>query len=289
MKLRTLIVDDEPLARERLRGMLRTETSVEVVGECGSGTEAIATIKATPPDLVFLDMQMPGCDGLQVLAEIPAENRPGIIFATAHERFAVDAFDVQAIDYLLKPFDRERLQTALRRAHDYHRIRQDGSSGQNTGNRPVDPPMPDRKTERLTVKADGRLVFLKPDEIVWVEAADNYVMLHLTTGRLMLRETMAAIEVRLGFAGFARVNRSAIVQLDQIKEIQPALHGVTPWYCARVPSCRSAEACAVGWINSPAVDRNPALWRLGYLVRLSERDFAPLVRPVTTVPGQLTP
>ena len=215
-KLRALIVDDEPLARERLRGLLRAETSVEVVGECGSGPAAIAAIKRIPPDLVFLDMQMPGCDGLQVLAEIPAEKRPGIIFVTAHERYALDAFEVQAIDYLLKPFDRERLQTALHRAHEYHLGRRAGA---------MVPPVPEKKNERLTVKADGRLVFLKPDEIVWVEADDNYVVLHLTAGRLMLRETMAAIEARLGPVKFARVNRSAIVHLDRIKELQPTFHG----------------------------------------------------------------
>jgi two-component system LytT family response regulator len=221
--LRTLIVDDEPLARERLLGMLRKEEAIEVVGECGNGTEAIATIKSTPLDLVFLDMQMPGCDGLQVLAGIPAENRPGIIFATAHEKFAVDAFDVQAIDYLLKPFDRERLQTALRRARDFQRLRRKAEAPPKSTDLPVPPPAP--KNERITVKADGRLVFLKPDEIVWVEAADNYVVLHLTTGRLMLRETMAAIEARLGTVSFMRINRSAIVHLDQIKELQPAQHG----------------------------------------------------------------
>ena len=224
MKLRTLIVDDEPLARERLRGMLRADATVEVVGECGTGTEAVATIKSTPLDLVFLDMQMPGCDGLQVLAEIPEANRPGIIFATAHERFAVDAFDVQAVDYLLKPFDRERLQTALRRAHEFQRLRRNSDSGQKTTGQSPGGQAPNPGNERLTVKADGRLVFLKPDEIVWVEAADNYVVLHLTTGRLMLRETMAAIEARLGTVSFVRINRSALVHLDQIKEIQPALH-----------------------------------------------------------------
>lgn len=232
MKLRALIVDDEPLARERLLGMLRHETSVEVVGECANGLDAVATIKNTPLDLVFLDMQMPGCDGMQVLAEIPAENRPGIIFATAHEEFALDAFEVQAIDYLLKPFDRERLQTALRRAQEFHRLRRpaaaEASPKVETANSeiptPTPPPNPAQKNERLTVKTDGRLVFLKADEIVWVEAADNYVVLHLTTGRLMLRETMGAIEVRLGTTSFVRVNRSAIVHLDQIKEIQPAQH-----------------------------------------------------------------
>ena len=223
--LRALIVDDEPLARERLSGMLRTESLVEIVGECGNGIEAIATIKSTPLDIVFLDMQMPGCDGLQVLAELPEANRPGIIFATAHERFAVDAFDVQAVDYLLKPFDRERLRTALRRAQAYHLARQNGGPGPNPENLPITVPAPERKNERLTIKTDGRLVFLKPDEIVWVEADDNYVILHLVTGRLMARETMAAIEVRLGTARFIRVNRSAIVHLDRIKELQPTFHG----------------------------------------------------------------
>ena len=225
MKIRILIVDDEPLARERLRGMLQTEPALEIVGECGSGTEAIAAIKNSPPDLVFLDMQMPGCDGLQVLAEIPADKRPAIVFATAHERFALDAFDVQAIDYLLKPFDRERLQTALRRVQEHLRARRAGDLGKKIETLLAEAPASERKNERLAVKADGRLVFLRPDEIIWVEAADNYVVLHLATGRLMLRETMGAIEARLGTASFGRVNRSAIVHLDQIKEIQPALHG----------------------------------------------------------------
>jgi two-component system, LytTR family, response regulator len=225
VKLRVLIVDDEPLARERLRSMLRGEPTVEIIGECGSGTEAVATIKSTPVDLIFLDMQMPGCDGLQVLAELPEENRPAVIFATAHEKFALDAFEVQAVDYLLKPFDRERFQTALRRAQEYLRTRRAGELGQKLESMLADAVGPAKKSERLTVKADGRLVFLKSEEIIWVEAADNYAVLHLVTGRLMLRETMSALEARLGSASFARVNRSAIVHLDQIKELQPALHG----------------------------------------------------------------
>jgi two-component system LytT family response regulator len=218
MKIRTLIVDDEPLARERLRGFLKTETAFEVIGECGSGPEAIAAIRSAAPDLVFLDMQMPGCDGLQVLAELDDDKRPAIVFATAHEKFAVDAFDVSAVDYLLKPFDRERLQQALRRVQTYLE-RSPGGAGAAPA------PMAGPKSDRITVKADGRLVFLKPEEIIRVEAADNYVMLHLVSGRLMLRETMTAIENRLGTASFVRVNRSAIVHLDQIKEIQPAQHG----------------------------------------------------------------
>lgn len=215
MKIRTLIVDDEPLARDRLRGFLKAEPAIELIGECGTGPEAIALITTAAPDLVFLDMQMPGCDGLEVIERLPAEKRPAIIFATAHEKFAVDAFDLEAVDYLLKPFDRDRLQQAIRRAQDFLQPQRP------PGVIPVATPNPDR----ITVKTDGRLVFLKPEEIVWVEAADNYVMLHLVSGRLMLRETMTAIEARLGPQGFARVNRSAIVNLDQVREIQPAQHG----------------------------------------------------------------
>jgi two-component system LytT family response regulator len=224
-KLRVLIVDDEPLARERLGVWLRDEPSVEIVGECGSGTEAVATLQHTPVDLVFLDMEMPGCDGLQVLAQLPAEGRPAIIFATAHERFALEAFEVQAVDYLLKPFDRERFLTALHRAEDRLRARRAGKLEEKLESMLSDAAGPGKRPERLAVKADGRLVFLKPDDIVWVEAADNYIILHLTEGRLMLRETLAAIEERIGSINFARVNRSALVHIDQIKELQPTFHG----------------------------------------------------------------
>ena len=213
MKLRTLIVDDEPLARERLRGFLAAEPDIELAGECGDGPAAIAAIRRDAPELVFLDMQMPGCDGLQVIAELPPERRPAVVFATAHEKFAVDAFAVEAVDYLLKPFDRERLRQALRRVR-AHRLRQAGG-----GPEPVAP------ADRVAVKADGRIVFLRPEEIVRVEAADNYVILHLSSGRLMVRETMAAVEARLGGRAFARINRSALVQLAQVREIQPAQHG----------------------------------------------------------------
>jgi len=223
--LRALIVDDEPLARERLRSVLRTEASIELVGECGSGTEAIATIRSTALDLLFLDVQMPRGDGMQVLAEIPAENRSGIIFATAHERYALNAFETEAVDYLLKPFDRERLLAALDRAREFHRARQ----LRNAEPKPDDPSAvvgaPKKQIESFAVRMDGRLVFLKPDEIVWIEADDNCVIFHLGTGRLMLRETMTAFVARLSYAKFPRVNRSAFVHLDRIKELQPTLHG----------------------------------------------------------------
>jgi two-component system LytT family response regulator len=251
-KLRVLIVDDEPLACERLRAWLTDEPSVEIAGECGSGTEAVAAIRRTPVDLVFLDMEMPGCDGLQVLAQLPAENRPAVIFSTAHERFAVDAFEVQAVDYLLKPFDRERFQTALRRAEEHLRARRAGKLEEKLESLLSDAAGPGKKPERLAVKADGRLVFLKPDDIVWVEAADNYIILHLTEGRLMLRETLTAIEERIGSADFARVNRSALVHLDQVKELQPTFHGdyvVVLRDGTRVPLSRSLRGQFAKYIS----------------------------------------
>jgi len=224
-RLRVLIVDDEPLARDRLRGWLKDEADVEIVGECGSGAEAVAAIQGTPVDLVFLDIEMPGGNGLEMLAQLPAEGRPAVVFVTAHEKFALDAFDVQAVDYLLKPFDRERFQTALRRAGEHIEARRAGKLEDRLATMLADAGGGGRKPERLTVKANGRLVFLKPDDIVWVEAADNYIILHLTSGRLMLRETLTALEERLSPQTFARVSRSALVNLDQVKELQPVFHG----------------------------------------------------------------
>ncbi len=209
--LRVLIVDDEPLARERLRRLLEREADVTLVGECGTGAEAVARINQGGVDLLFIDMEMPGGSGLQVLSRITVEDRPVVVFATAHDTFALDAFDVQAVDYLLKPFDRERFQQALARA----RAAREGTPGRGSG-----------EPERLRFKVDGRLVLLAPEEINWVEAADNYVVLHTAAGpRHMVRDTMAAMERRLGKERFLRANRSALVRTDEIKEVRPSAHG----------------------------------------------------------------
>ena len=223
-KLRALIVDDEPLARERLRSLLPAD-EVEVVGECGSGTDAIVALKQSGIDLVFLDVQMPGCDGLAVLDKVPAAQRPAVVFVTAYEKYALDAFNVQAVDYLLKPFDRDRLKQALGRVQEHLRARRADKLEEKLASLLAEAPTSAKKPDRLAVKADGKVIFLKPDDIAWVEAADNYVMIHHTGGQLMLRETMAAIEEKLGTERFARVNRSALVHLDQIKELQPTFHG----------------------------------------------------------------
>lgn len=224
--LRTLIVDDEPLARDRLRGMLQRDAGIEIIGECGSGPEAIEAIRRERPDLVFLDVQMPGCDGLQVVAGLEPKERPAVVFVTAHDSFAVDAFAVDAVDYLLKPFDSERLHAAVRRAQDQIRATRVGALGAQLESLLTGRPAADRRPDRVTVKADGRVVFLKPEEMVWVEAADNYIVIHLASGeRLVVRETLSSLEERIGTASFARVNRSAIVNLHQVRELQPTLHG----------------------------------------------------------------
>ena len=223
--LRILIADDEPLARARLRSLLPADIALEVVGECASGTEALEAIRRDKPDIVFLDMQMPGCDGLQVVSGLAPAERPAIVFVTAHDKFAVDAFGVRAVDYVLKPFDRQRLETALERAAEFVSARRAGSLGARIEDLIAGAPGP-RKPERLAVKADGRFIFLKFDEIVWVEAADNYIVVHTQPGqRLMVRETLSSVERRLGHQQFTRVNRSALVRIDQVKELQPNAQG----------------------------------------------------------------
>jgi two-component system, LytTR family, response regulator len=223
-KLRVLIVDDEPLARERVRTFLRTESAVEVVGEFENGMDALAAIRRKESDIVFLDVQMPGCGGLQVLADLPPGPRPAIVLVTAHNRFAVDAFAAQVTDFLLKPFDRERFQLALRRAIDHVNTLRAGNL--ETRVETLLAAAPTRTPERLAVRADGRVVFLKLDEIVWVEAANNYSIFHLSNAkRLLLRDTLSSFEKRLGASHFARVNRSALVHVDQVQELQPSKYG----------------------------------------------------------------
>ncbi|HEY4990110.1 MAG TPA: LytTR family DNA-binding domain-containing protein, partial [Opitutaceae bacterium] len=222
-KLRVLIVDDEPLARARVRAFLLSDPSVEVLGECANGIEALAAIRADRPDIAILDAQMPGCDGLQLLAQLPAEDRPAIILATAHERFAVEAFAVQVVDYLLKPFDRKRFEMAIQRAADHLSVRRASDLGRRVEGLLATAP---RGPGRLAIRTEGRVVFLRTNEIAWVEAANNYSTLHLGgSRRLLLRETLSSLEKRLGPSGFARVSRSALVNVDLVKELQPAKYG----------------------------------------------------------------
>ena len=225
MKIRTLIVDDEPLARERLRKLLQDEPEIELVGECADGVDAVNTIQKLLPDLVFLDVQMPELDGFGVVAKIDAARMPAIVFVTAHDKFALKAFEVHALDYLLKPFDRERFQIALRRAVNHIHRGQPKELGERLDSLMAELKGKSKPAERLTVKTGGRIFFLKTETIDWIEASDNYVNLHAGNESHLLRETMAALEARLSPDIFLRISRSTIVNVERIQELQPMFHG----------------------------------------------------------------
>jgi two-component system LytT family response regulator len=225
MTIRTLIVDDEPLARERLQSLLRAEPRIEVVGECTNGLEAIEQIRALNPGLVFLDVQMPELDGFGVLRELEPAERPAVVFVTAFDQFAVKAFEVHAIDYLLKPFDRDRLTAAVDRVATALGQKQPDALHQKLTAlieelRPAQAQPPDR----LLVKSEGRMLFVRLADIDWMEAADNYVSLHVGKETHLLRETMTSLEARLS-KPFLRISRSTMVNTERIRELQPLFHG----------------------------------------------------------------
>ena len=223
--IRTLIVDDESLARERIRDMLASDPQIEVVADCANGRDAIKAIQLLSPDLVFLDVEMPGIDGFGVLEAIKSGRIPTIIFVTAYDRYAVRAFEVFALDYLLKPFDQERFDKALSRAKAQLSIEQNDALNQRIlsaleaiKTRPV-------HLERLVIKMNGHVFFIKAEEIDWLEAEGNYVRLHAGKESYLLRDTISALESQLDPKRFIRVHRSAIVNIDRITELQPWFHG----------------------------------------------------------------
>ena len=221
-KIRTLIVDDEELARDRLRSLLSREPSVEIVGEASDGRSALDAIAEHHPQLVFLDVQMPELNGFEVIEALPETDRPNVVFVTAHDKFALKAFDVHAVDYLLKPFDRERFQTALNRA--LEKIRSRATPADLTSVLEEARP-PGKPVDRLVVKTEGRVLLIKVDTLDWVEAADNYVNLHIGQEAHLMRETMTSLERRLPPDKFMRISRSTLVNLERIKELQPMFHG----------------------------------------------------------------
>ena len=225
MKIRTLIVDDELLGRDRLRQLLESEPDILMVGECGDGRSAVDQIQVLMPDLVFLDVQMPELDGFGVLDAIGPEKMPVVVFVTAHDRFALQAFEVHAIDYLLKPFDKERFRKALERARGEIRQRSDKGVDQRLSallQELVPAPKP---ADRIAVKTGDRVLLIKVDELDFVKAADNYVELHKGKETHLLRETLGALEARLPQEKFVRISRSVIVNVDRIKELKPLFSG----------------------------------------------------------------
>jgi len=224
-KIKTLIVDDEPLARERLASLLGNEADIEVVAQARDGEEAVAAIQDHAPQLVFLDVQMPNMNGFEVIDAVGAERMPLVIFVTAYDQHALKAFQVRALDYILKPFDRERFADALQRARRQIEREETGDLGRRLLALVKDLRRDQPRTDRLVVKSGGRLFFLRMDEIDWIEAAGNYVRLHVGTTSHLLRETMNAIEGRLDPEKFFRIHRSRIVNMERIQEMQPWLNG----------------------------------------------------------------
>jgi two-component system LytT family response regulator len=203
-KIRTMLVDDEPLARSNVAVLLRRDAEIEIVGECGSGMEALQEIRRLRPDLLFLDVQMPECDGFDVLELLGKDQPSVIVFVTAYDQYALRAFEAGALDYLLKPFDNARFELALSRAK--QRI---GMGGE----RP-------RKLERLAVKIGGQMSFVKVSEIDWIEAADYYACLHVGSKSHLLRRSLAELEQDLDQSEFCRVHRSGIVNLKRVRGLE---------------------------------------------------------------------
>ena len=229
-KIKTLIIDDEPLARRNLRLLLEKDPQIEILEECRNGREAVKAINTLSPDLIFLDIQMPEMDGFDVLARVGPEQIQAIIFVTAFDQYALKAFDVHALDYLLKPFDDERFTNALERAKSQIEAREIDrlskrllallEERENQGSR--------QQTNYLTrvmIKLSGRVTLLKVDEIDFIEADGNYAKLHVGLKSHLLREKMHDLEGRLDPAKFVRIHRSVIVNLDRIKEMHPHVNG----------------------------------------------------------------
>ena len=224
-KIRTLIVDDEPLGRERIRMLLQDDPDALLVGECKDGYEAVDAIAAQQPDLVFLDVQMPELDGLGVIRTVGAENMPAVIFVTAYDEYAVHAFEVHALDYLLKPFDVERFAEAFRRAVALIRQRQKTDLDRRLAHLLDDLQPAAKGRERLMIKTQQRIYFIRTDEVDWVEAAGNYVRLHAGGKTHLLRQTMNALERQLDPDRFLRIHRSTIVNVDRVRDLHRMFNG----------------------------------------------------------------
>ena len=222
MTLRVVLADDEPLVRERLRTLLAGREDCTLVAECADGAEAVAVIEAQRPDVILLDVQMPELDGFEVLEALPPDARPATIFVTAYDEYAVRAFEVNAVDYLLKPVEPGRFTAAIDRVARPH----------GTGARAADLDAllaelraRRRWAERLLIRTGSEISFVRVADIDWIDAADNYVRLHAGARTCLMRETMKALESRLDPERFVRVHRSAIVQLDRVVRMEPYFHG----------------------------------------------------------------
>jgi len=203
-RIRTIVVDDEPLARSNLTVLLRLDPEIEIVGECGSGSEALSEIRRRKPDLVFLDVQMPECDGFDVVEQLGKDLPSAVVFVTAYDQYALKAFEAGALDYLLKPFDNPRFDRALVRAKERIALSKESP----------------RKIDRLVIKGAGQVTFVRISDIDWIEAADYYACLHVRTKSHLLRRRMADLERELDPAVFCRIHRSSIVNINRIRGLE---------------------------------------------------------------------
>jgi two-component system, LytTR family, response regulator len=213
--MRLLIVDDEPHARSYLRELLANETDFAIVGEAASGTEGLDLVRELSPDLVFLDIQMPGLDGFEMVEELASETAPMFIFVTGYSEYAVRAFEIEAVDYLCKPFDKERLSISLERAARRFNARQAArESGQDV-----------QYLSRLSIKEEDGIVFVPVNQILWIEAANKYVVVHTTERKHILRQTIQNLEDTLDPKQFVRIHRSILVRKSAVRGLHPLFHG----------------------------------------------------------------
>ena len=222
--MKTLIVDDEPLARRKIRALLSNDPEVQVVAECAGGDEAICRINELRPDLVFLDVQMPEVNGFDVLGALAPDRMPVIVFVTAYDQYCLQAFEYNALDYLLKPVDRKRFRVSLERAKARVASNKSGSLTAEAAAMlqtwKAKPPY----LERIAIKSSGRILLARTDEIDWIEAQGKYVLLHLGKESHLVRDGMAALESQLDPRQFLRIHRSVIVNLDRVRELEPWFH-----------------------------------------------------------------
>ncbi|HWF45914.1 MAG TPA: LytTR family DNA-binding domain-containing protein [Bryobacteraceae bacterium] len=225
MSIRTVIVDDEPLARQSVRRFLKNHPDICVLDECGDGQSAVAAILSAKPDLVFLDVQMPELDGFGVINRVGVEQMPATIFVTAYDHYALGAFDANALDYLLKPFGKTRFDRALARARGRLSQHADREVMQRLLETIENVAAQKIYINRLPVTENGRIIFVKTRDIQWIEAAGNYARLHVALRNLDIRETLTNLEGRLNPMEFLRIHRSTIVNLNFVKEVHPWFHG----------------------------------------------------------------
>jgi two-component system, LytTR family, response regulator len=224
MPIRVLIVDDEQLARKRIADLLQQDSDVQIVGQVGNGTEALQLVQQEAPDLLFLDVQMPEGDGFELLEAVGTETMPAVILVTAYDKYALRAFDIQAVDYLLKPFSEGRFRQALERAKEQISKTQQASV--------ADPRLPvhagangKKYPSRLVIKSGGKVLFIKTSEIDYVEAAGNYLSIVVGKDSHLIRDTMQNFETRLDPEHFIRIHRSTLVNIDRVRELQPLFGG----------------------------------------------------------------